>query len=55
MSTSSSCYGNGWWWLRSAYHYGSNNARGIIDDGNINIISVNGPREGVAPALRIKL
>ena len=47
--------GIGWWWLRSPYHYGSKNARGIIDNGDIQIISVQGPREGVVPALKIEL
>ena len=47
--------GIGWWWLRSPYYSGSHNARGCIDNGNVQIISVNGPREGVVPALTIKL
>ena len=47
--------GIGWWWLRSPSYEGSQIARGNIGDGQVQRISVYTPREGVVPALIIKL
>jgi len=47
--------GIGWWWLRSPSYEGSQIARGNIDDGQVQRISVYTPREGVVPAIRIML
>jgi uncharacterized repeat protein (TIGR02543 family) len=56
MSTNTTYYGNGYWWLRSPTNSDSYSARyvsyygGIRDDGN-----VNGTVIGVVPALKIRL
>ena len=47
--------GVGWWFLRSPSYEGSQIARGVINDGQVQRISVNGPREGVVPAIKIRL
>ena len=47
--------GVGWWWLRSPSYEGPQIARGNISDGQVQRISVYGPREGVVPAIRIRL
>ncbi len=57
MVTSSSYYGNGYWWLRSPNHYDGSSARGVNYGGNIydynrSVYYVN---SGVVPALQIRL
>ena len=56
MSTSSSTYGNGRWWLRSPYAYDEDKARDVEYDGSLssNIYNVAGSQNGIAPALKIK-
>ena len=56
MSTSSSYFGCGYWWLRSPHDYGSHYARGVDNHGGAgsNHI-VNSDNYGVVPALNIIL
>ncbi|MBQ8289371.1 MAG: trypsin-like peptidase domain-containing protein [Clostridia bacterium] len=54
MNTGSSCYGNGYWWLRSPSNIDSY-ARDIIIDGYVSFDSVGYSGRGVVPALRIRL
>ena len=57
MNTSSSYYGNGYWWLRSPYYDRSNYARYVNCDGLIyyNYYIVYNSYYGVVPALQIRL
>ena len=57
MSTSSSYYGNGYWWLRSPYYDLSTYARDVDYDGFVNDINSNVyySKYGVVPALQIRL
>lgn len=54
MSTSSSTYGNGYWWLRSADPYSKYYARIYTPDGSNSRSGVDWWQGGVAPALKIK-
>ena len=56
MSTESSYYGNGWWWLRSPSGNGSNIARGVYSYGRAyGNDFVNYAYNGVVPALNLTL
>jgi hypothetical protein len=56
MSTSTSYYGNCYWWLRSPINYSSDFARLVFTDGSINGHSyVDSSSSGVRPALTISL
>lgn len=56
MSTSSSYYGNGFWWLRSPFDCSSRYARNVRNGGNIiSDGSVSDTYYGLVPALRIRL
>ena len=56
MSTESSYYGNGWWWLRSPYSNYSGNARYVHHYGNADYSnSVLYGSRGVVPALNLTL
>ena len=56
MYTSSSYYGNGYWWLRSPSDNGRYSARAFGYDGNVSSLNyVFGVSYGVVPALRILL
>ena len=55
MSTSSSYYGNGYWWLRSPNYYSANGARGVRYDGLAGNYNVFNDYYGVVPALQIRL
>lgn len=55
MNTSSSYYGNGYWWLRSPYNFYSYNARIVYYDGYVSSGSVYDTYRGVVPALQIQL
>lgn len=48
-------YGNGEWWLRSAYSFNTNCAQRVMEDGYIYNGNVNYICYGVVPALRIRL
>ena len=55
MSTTS-YYGNGWWWLRSPLSNYSNSARNVHDDGDANRnYTVDNDLFGVVPALNLTL
>ena len=55
ISTSSSYYGNGYWWLRSPYSSYSYNVRYVSYSGSISYTSANYYNYGVVPALWIDL
>lgn len=55
MNTSSSYYGNGYWWLRSPGYYYSYYARYVYDAGYVDSLSVDNTHRGVVPALQIQL
>ena len=56
MSTGSTYYGNGWWWLRSLCNDYDNIARGVYGNGNAgNFNYVDDDCIGVVPALQIRL
>ena len=56
MSTDSSYYGNGWWWLRSPYDSSSSNARDVRNSGRADYGNgVNSTSGGYVPALWISL
>ena len=56
MSTESSYYGNGYWWLRSPNYDNSYYVRGVFSDGDAFLIYyVNYSSGGVVPALQIRL
>ena len=56
MDTSSSDYGNGWWWMRSPSYTGSGLARYVADNGGVDInFSVSYDNVGVVPALNLTL
>ena len=54
ISTSSSTYGNGSWWLRSPYAYRERSAHLVDYDGSISLATVTASTNGVVPALKIK-
>ena len=53
MNTTTSYYGNGYWWLRSPYNDYSSLAHNVNDDGNIIDYSVNNSYNGARPAIKI--
>lgn len=56
MTTDTSYYGNGWWWLRSPDSNISNYARDIDYNGSADdIYGVSYTLGGVVPALRLRL
>ena len=56
MDISNDYFGCGFWWLRSPYHYYSDSALYVYDDGSVNLsCGVNDDRRGVVPALNITL
>ena len=56
MDTSSSSFGNGWWWLRSSSYTGSALVRYVADDGGVELnFSVSYDNVGVVPALNLML
>ena len=56
MSTNSSYYGNGWWWLRSPYYDHSNYARSVNYNGGADYRGdVGSANHGVVPALNLTL
>ena len=56
MSTESSYYGNGEWWLRSPNLFNSDCARVVYGDGHADyVIGVPGGDYGVVPALNLTL
>lgn len=54
MSTSSSTYGNGYWWLRTVSNDEKTEARAYKSDGTLAIYRVDWWQGGVVPALKIK-
>ena len=55
MNTDSSYYGNGYFWLRSPYFNRGLYARGVLYDGGVYSNYVFDSRDGVVPALQIRL
>ena len=53
MNTSTSSYGNGYWWLRSPYGYDSRNAFLVYGDGRMLSDYVSSAYIGVRPAIKI--
>jgi hypothetical protein len=55
MSTSSSYYGNGYWWSRSPYASNSSRAWGVFSGGNLDHSGVNSACNGVRPSFTVDL
>ena len=53
MATSTSYYGNGYWWLRSPYSNHSSFAHSVRYDGNISSSHVPSSNHGARPAIKI--
>jgi hypothetical protein len=51
--TSTSYYGNGFWWLRSPHHYNPNSAHYVYLDGRIYSVFVCNSDYGARPAIKI--